>query len=215
MKLFEVITNFKLKGPRKYINSSTLCEFIVISWCNFSSENLLNVNFSINMHHEAKTNGKLIFYKKKHKVKEIGAACEAEIIVNNKVVSYCYFVEGNFIPAMEPSPIYKVSQFESFSDFSGICFLGTDSPLELLENVIEANKRLHLMSLDVGTYNVINMYMTTFPFGILKFGGMQKLIINNKRKRFQLEGIATISDFFFETLPEHKFQISFFAKKVI
>ena len=214
MKLLQLQTNFTFKGSRKYIHSTSLCDFIVRGWCNFSGDELTNASISIDIHEEARTNGKLIYFDSKQSIKEIGATCESEVLINEKVASYCYFIEEHSFPAKEDSPSYDLSNFEIQSDFSGSCMLTVDSSLMLLENVVEANKRIHLMCLDAGDYNVLNIYMKNFPFSILKLGGKQRLHVENRRKRPQMGGVATISDFWFELEPKKRFQISFYVRKI-
>jgi len=213
MKLLELQTNFKFKGARKYIHSTSLCDFMVRAWCDFSGDELTNASISINIHGEATANGKLIYFDSKQLLKEIGATCESEIIINGRVANYCYFVEEHFSPGREDSPSYDLSDFELQSDFSGTCLVGVGSSLMLLENVVEANKRIHLKCLDEGEYNVLNIYMKNFPFSILKLGGKQRLFVENRRNRQQMGGVATISDFWFELEPNKRFQISFFVRK--
>lgn len=213
MKLLEIQTNFRLKGDRNYIHSTSLCDLLAKCWCDFAHEKLQDLTISIDIHEEAKTNGKIIYFDRQHSVKEIGATCEAVIKSNGKVACYCYFVEEQLNIGNEPSPAYDISSFELMSDFSATCLVGVESSLMLLENVIEANKRAHLKSLEEGDYNVLNIYMKEFPFSILNLGGMQRLYLENKRKRFQVGGVATISDLWFEEEPDRKFQISFYARK--
>lgn len=213
MKLLELQTNFNFKGDRTYIHSTTLCDIMVRSWCDFALDELTNASISIDIHKEAKNNGKLLYFDHKHSIKEIFATCEAEIKIDGKVRSYCYFIEEQSAPNREPSSVHDLSEFQSVSEYSGVCLVGVSSSLMLLENVVEANKIIHLKSFGEDHCNVLNIYMKNFPFSILKLGGRQRLYVENKRKRYQMGGLATISDFWFEAEPDCKFQISFYVKK--
>jgi hypothetical protein len=213
MKLLELETEFKYKGDRKYIHSTTICDFIARSWSDFSRDDLMNLSISIDIHEEAKNNGKLVYFDEKQSIKEIGAISESKILLDGNVVCYCYFIEQQSSPSKEDSPAYDLSNFELVSDYSGSCVVGVDSPIKLLENVVEANKKIHLNTLKDNNYDVLNIYMKNFPFSILKLGGRQRLFVENKRKRFQHDGFSTINEFWFDNEPAIKFQISFYLRK--
>jgi hypothetical protein len=214
MSVIKVESNFKFKGDRKYVHSSTICDFILKYWCAHHNVPESDISLTITFHNEIKHNGKIIFFDEKQSFKEIGSSFECAIIYKGKVKSYCYLKEEGSLPLIDGAPVYSISNLELTLPYSGTCSMSINSSLSLLENTIEANKKIHLMTAPDEKYSVLNMYMINFPFNILKKNKTQRLCIQNIRWRKQLEGIATINNLWFEEDPDNKFQISFYLRKI-
>ena len=213
----EFITDFEFKGERDYVHSTTMLEELTrLVYKNFYSEGewekskidakfhkpvLFNGKFQISENRDELLEGNIAsadfkFYDNKHKI-------EAQFVEdkNNKVTKS---IKTN----------YSVEDVVVKSDFSGICRINCSSRTAMVENVIEANKRIHQITLnDKSNFKVINLYMKKFPVSlpIFRLPNSDKILlkIENIGIRHRDDSVATLNSLYFPELKTDRFELSY------
>ena len=95
--------------------------------------------------------------------------------------------------------------------FAGTCRIDVSSTTVLLENMLEANKRLHLQTVsERGVPAVLNAYMRRAP--LLPGDGFAEISIENMSQREMDGAIATLSRLHCPAVSPDPFEIAFMLK---
>lgn len=210
--MLKLDTNFTYKGSRTYIHSSSLSELVAEEVVPALGLKLKDVKLDAQFHHVATKNGAI--YCQEEARSDLDTAADFRLAALGKIF-YCYFVEEGRAAEKSPNPQYTIENFESTSAYTGTCAIDTSTPLTLLENVIEANKRLHLLAAPGKEVKVSNLYMKKFPFEMVaKNAKLSALEIRHIGSRRHKNGIATINELFFAQIPESTFQMCYYVEGV-
>ena len=211
MKEFK--SDFEFKDDRTYIHSSTLIE----EMCRFFYENYYSEEkwgmpiADAKFHKPILFNGKFLisensfispenvsvsadfrFYDGKHNITAVFVANEGANVVRRIKTSY----------SIEDVVLEK--------DFSGTCKIGCPSRAAFTENIIEANKRIHLLTLkDKNTdLKVTNLYMKRFPVYLSTENYDYILLkIENISVRLRDGILATLNSLYFPQLQSERFEM--------
>ena len=110
---------------------------------------------------------------------------------------------------------YSVEDIMVQRDFSGICKIGCNNRIAFTENIIEANKRVHLLTLkDRGTnLKVINLYMKGFPvYHYIEECDYLLLKIENISVRPRDSSLATLNSLYFPQLQSERFEMAYIVE---
>lgn len=210
--MLKLDTNFTYKGSRTYIHSSSLSELVAEEIVPALGLKLKDVKLDAQFHHVATKNGAIYCHEEAHS--DLDTAADFRLAALGKIF-YCYFVEEGRAAEKSPNPQYTIENFECTSAYAGTCMIDTSTSLALLENVIEANKRLHLLAAPGKEMKVSNLYMKKFPFEVVdKSAKLSELKIRHIGLRHHKNGIATINELFFTHIPKSTFQMCYYVEVV-
>jgi hypothetical protein len=107
----------------------------------------------------------------------------------------------------------RIDDCRLLGSFSGSCLIDARSLPVLLENVLEANKRLHLLSVaDRGRPAVINAYMRRFPLAPTGRDTPVRLDVENVSCKELGGTIATMNRLICSEVAPEPFEISYMLK---
>ncbi|MFA5905334.1 MAG: hypothetical protein WC836_15480 [Desulfobacula sp.] len=209
-------TDFGFKNNRRYVHSSTLLEdirkFVLLhlefkKGCGF---------FKIDaaFHKEILFNGSFIFSDETMALeKEKTTAATFKIYNADYVVSAKFNEDINKKVNKNIQTIYGIEKLSLTGSFEGSCRIFCSNDSSLFENLIEANKRIHLMALkDRGeNLNVTNLYMKNCPFSLFEKENRNtlELQIKNIAKRFRNGSVLTLNSLSFPEIDLEPFEISY------
>ena len=116
--------------------------------------------------------------------------------------------EANVVRRIKTS--YSIRDVVLEKDFSGTCKIGCPNRAAFTENIIEANKRIHLLTLkDKKTdLKVINLYMKRFPVYLsIENYDYILLKIENISVRLRDGILATLNSLYFPQLQSERFEM--------
>jgi hypothetical protein len=214
----EVKTDFAFKGNRNYVHSSTLMEklseaiyenfYSVESWqmpkldAQFRREIYYNGAFKISEH-------------KSPSGEDIAAAATFKFYDSNKTVSAQFSEDEGMKVVRRIDTNYSINDIVLEKDFQGQCSINCSGFGALVENVIEANKRMHLLTLkNKGeSLKVVNLYVKRFPasFAANEVQDVSKtfLKIENMSTRYRSDSVATLNSLYFPEVNIEAFELSF------
>ena len=211
----EVKTDFCYKGNRHYVHSSTLLEDIKIALLQFQSQmdwNFLKIDAAF--HNEILFNGSFVFSDEtKAMEKEKTTSALFKIYNKNYMISAKFNEDKNKKVNKIIQPTYGVENVFLINPFEGSCKIDCSSDSSFFENLIEANKRVHLMTLKdkVENLKVINLYMKNCPFSLFEKGNinMLELQIKNIATRYRDGSVLTLNSLSFPEIDLAPFEISY------
>lgn len=212
MKEFK--TDFEFKDSRNYVHSTTMLEEICrIIFENYYPEESWDMpRIDAKFHKEVLCNGKFLIAEDISELPESGTA-SADFRFYDAIRSiYAAFVEDKEISvAKRIKTNYKVEDIVLEKDFSGTCRIGCPDRAAFTENVIEANKRMHLLTLKdkKEALKVINLYMKKFPAFVSGEAKNVLLRIENISIRPREGSIATLNSFYFPDVQSIRFEMAY------
>lgn len=211
----DFLTAFACKDERSYIHSSTMCAFLGESVAPALGLQTAGVQMDAQFYRVATKNGVMRCQEAPSDMRSNPAVAAEFRLVSDAGIFYVYFIEGEAQVVTRVNAKYEISDFISEAPFSGSFRIGAANLLSIFENIIEANKRLHMATLHDNTIKVINLYMKKFPLGFLYAQkGMLSLNVRHLGSRTHNDGIATINEFSFEELNIPPFQMCYFVPGV-
>jgi len=210
LKVVEVETSFEFKDDRTYVNSSTICEFLSSRVVPVLGMNLPGVPLDARFHRLVVNNGIMHCQQMRNDSGSISqAACEFRLGSGYEVF-YVYFFEGEAPVLHRIASNYVIQDLKLLSPYSGSCQIMVSDTRSLLENTIEANKRLHQNTFPQKEFKVINLYMKRFPLGFVpKRKGKYALEIRHVGSRSHKDGLATLNSFSFPELDIPDFEMCY------
>jgi hypothetical protein len=107
----------------------------------------------------------------------------------------------------------RIEGCELSAPFSGRCLIDVGTTTVWLENILEANKRLHLMSVaERGVPAVLNAYMRRVPLPATPAAGVAVLDVENVSRKDSGTQIATLSRLRCAAVSAEAFEIAFLLK---
>jgi hypothetical protein len=207
-------TDFDFKDARNYVHSSSLISsFFQIVFSEFppisSWENpVSDLKFAQEAHH----NGVFTFGSHKEELPlQESVSAHFKIYDSEKCVYAVFQEKPEQVILKRIKTNYQVQNMVLNGDFSGECNIGCMSFDGLIENVIEANKQVHLQTLssEGKTLKVVNVYMKNFPVFVKQPYEETSLKITNKVARRRGNSISTMNIVSFPEKDFLPFEISY------
>lgn len=211
MKEFK--TDFEFKDNRAYVHSTTMIEQLNrIIYENFYPENTWDVPLlDAKFHKEVAQNGSF-FISEDLPENHLNEAASASFrFYDRHRTLHVFLIEGNVDVTRRIRTNYRVEDLILEKDFSGTCRILCSNRASFTENVIEANKRIHLLT--IKDYNpplkVINLYMKKFPATVPEGAKDLLMKIVNISARSSGNSMATLNALWFPSLELDKFELAY------
>ena len=216
MKEFK--TDFEFKDSRNYVNSATLleqlCRFIYESF--YPEDNWEMPQIDAKFHKEVLFNGRFLVSEDNANISEYSSASASFRFYDKGHSIMAVFTEdkeANVVQRIKTS--YSVEDIIMERDFSATSKIGCNNRIAFTENIIEANKRVHLLTLkDRGTnLKVINLYMKGFPvYHYIEECDYLLLKIENISVRPRDSSLATLNSLYFPQLQSERFEMAYIVE---
>lgn len=214
----EFSTDFEFKGERKYIHSSTLIETLsaIVDKHFYPREAWALPRVDGQFHREIQTNGILRVAGEGETPDAVGALPARFTFRDGSERFNALFVEEpDRAVNRRIEPVYSVHEIRADGEFAGTCVIDGSHRRALVENIIEANKRLHVMTLlDRGTQlKVANLYVKGFPISLpreqTEHSGSLLLDIRNRSTRHRADSLVTLNTLHFPEMDTGHFEMCF------
>ena len=212
MKEFK--TDFEFKDNRNYVHSTTMIEDLCrLIYGNFYPESEWEMHkIDAKFHKEVLCNGKFLIAEDISELPESDTASADFRFYNATRSIYAAFVEDKGASVTKRIKTnYRVEDIVLEKDFSGTCRIGCPDRAAFVENVIEANKRMHLLTLKDKnkSLKVINLYMKKFPAFVPDEAKELLLKIENISVRQREGSLATLNSLYFPNVQSIRFEIAY------
>ena len=113
------------------------------------------------------------------------------------------------------APVYVVDEMTLDGEYAGKCIIDSSNRIAFVENIIEANKRLHVMTLQDGRsdFKVVNLYVKGFPVSFPPIKGQDasrlQLHIQNVSIRSRADSVVTLNSLHFPETDMDPFEMCF------
>ena len=217
MKEFK--TDFEFKDNRNYVHSTTMLELLIkIIYKNYYAEDLWEMpKIDAKFHKEVLFNGNFVIAEDISEFPETGTASADFRFYDATRSRYAAFIEDKGISVTKRIKTnYRVEDIVLERDFSGTCRIGCEDRAAFIENVIEANKRMHLLTLrdQNKTLKVINLYMKKFPVFVPSEAKELLLKIENINVRQRAGSLATLNSFYFPDMQVVRFEMAYIVERL-
>ncbi|MGL1930796.1 MAG: hypothetical protein OCC45_03425 [Desulfotalea sp.] len=215
----EYKSDFEFKDKRKYVHSSTLLEEFI---------DLIYSKLCIIEKRRNSPKIKAMFYREINKNGVFRLSEEtANLAVDNeasasftlsdseKPINAVFIEDENENISRRVRTDCKIGKILLHDKFGGTCIIGCETQKAFIENVIEANKRIHLKSLNDHKMEmkVVNMYMKKFPACLPIDGSLDRneveLQIKNVSYRNQENSFLTLNSLSFPGGKINSFEVAF------
>jgi hypothetical protein len=213
----EFKTDFEFKNERSYVHSTTMIEevsrLVFNEICSSITWNLPKIDAKF--HRIIESNGTFIITDNTSLFTHcIEPSAEFKIYdINNSMNAF--FIEDNkMIVVRKVRTEYSVENINFEGNFSGTCTINCSSRQVMTENIIEANKRFHQLSLeDKGSLKIVNLYLRRLPLDLPRSVALSRshliLKIQNIGARERDNSIATLNSLYFPELKSDRFELSY------
>lgn len=216
MKEFK--SNFEFKDDRSYVHSSTLIEEMCrLVYGNFYAEEKWKMPMvDAKFHKPILFNGKFLIFEDSSRFYENISVSADFRFYDGKHNITAVFIEdkgGNVVRRIKTN--YSVEDIIIERNFSGTCKIACPNRAAFTENIIEANKRIHLLALkDKGTdLKIINLYMKRFPvYRSIENYDYILLKIENIGVRPRDDSLATLNSLYFPQLQLERFEMAYIVE---
>ena len=215
MKEFK--TDFEFKDNRNYVHSTTMIEYLCrLIYGNFYPESEWEMHkIDAKFHKEVLCNGKFLIAEDISELPESDTASADFRFYNATRSIYAAFVEDKGASVTKRIKTnYRVEDIVLEKDFSGTCRIGCPDRAAFTENVIEANKRMHLLTLKDKnkSLKVINLYMKKFPAFVPDEAKELLLKIENISVRQREGSLATLNSLYFPNVQSIRFEMAYIVE---
>lgn len=210
----QLATNFSFKDDRTYVHSSTMLEFLSDNVCKELGLTASNVTFDARFHSVATKNGIMLCQEHK-KSGKLDNEVAAEFVLESPGGKYfIYFLENGGPVSDRVQTDYKIFDWIIGDRFEASCRVGIDDNHCYLENIIEANKRVHQAAFLGKSVKVINLYMKKAPLALQTPSAECKLSIKHLSSRTHDGGIMTLNRLLLEDINTPAFDVCYFIPGV-
>ena len=215
MKEFK--TDFEFKDNRNYVHSTTMIEYLCrLIYGNFYPESEWEMHkIDAKFHKEVLCNGKFLIAEDISELPESDTASADFRFYNATRSIYAAFVEDKGASVTKRIKTnYRVEDIVLENDFSGTCRIGCPDRAAFAENVIEANKRMHLLTLKDKnkSLKVINLSMKKFPAFVPDEAKELLLKIENISVRQREGSLATLNSLYFPNVQSIRFEMAYIVE---
>lgn len=214
----EYKTDFEFKDERQYVHSSSQIEGLIslIHSKIWIGQNWKNPKLDARFHSEIKKNGLFRLSENKALLVESKSASSSFTFYDSKSCIYAVLIENmNDDILRRVRTNYKVNEIKLNDKFSGSCTIGCHTQKAFIENTVEANKRIHLKTLNgrKKKMSVVNMYIRRFPVFFPAEGveNLKEVVlqIKNISYRNQNDSILTLNSLCFPEEKIDSFEMAF------
>ena len=192
--MIDIATNFEYKDKRTYVHSSTMCEFLSRRVVPVLGVQECNIRLDARFHRLAINNGIMHCHEGPKDLRKSSDVAAEFRISSGSQIFHVYFFEGQKPVVSRISSRYEIEDLKLISPFAGSCRIKIINTRSLLENTIEANKRLHQATFPRKEIKVINLYMKRFPLGFMpQRKGWYTLVIRHIGSRSHNDGLTTLN----------------------
>lgn len=215
MKEFK--TDFEFKDSRNYVHSTTMLEDLCrLIYGNFYPESEWEMpKIDAKFHKEVLCNGKFLIAEDISELPCSGAtSADFRFHDGNRIIYAAFIEDRGVIVTRRIKTNYQVEDIVLEKDFSGTYRIACADRVAFTENVIEANKRMHLLALKDKNkaLKVINLYMKKFPAFVPGEAKELFLKIENISVRQREGSIATLNSLYFPDVQSIRFEISYIVE---
>ena len=217
----EFKTDFSYKNNRQYVHSSTLLENIhnIVTAEFQSGMDIHSLKIDASFHKKIVSNGLISFSEEAKNMKRDKATAATFKIYDENSIVFAKFNED--IPKevkKRTETNYFIEKLSLNGSFDGSCVIDCSCYPSLIENIIEANKHIHLLTLkDQGEgLEVINLYMKNCPV-LLSNGIFKKEIelrITNIAARYGNGSVMTLNSLSFPGVDLKPLEISYIVNGI-
>lgn len=213
----EFKTDFEFKDSRNYVHSTTMIEDLCrLIYENFYPESEWELpKIDAKFHKEVLYNGTFLIAEDTSEPPESGtASADFRFHDGNRSIS-ATFIENNEVSVTRRIETnYNVEDIVLERDFSGTCKIACADRVAFTENVIEANKRIHLLTLKDKRkeLKVINLYMKKFPVFAPSGDKYLFLKIENISVRPREGSLATLNLFYLLNVQPIRFEMAYIVE---
>lgn len=196
----ELRSDFEFKDSRDYIHSTTMIEFI----CEQLNEtNPVSKVQEIKFQDFVRANGSWWIAESRKDLVARGEKpkIEARVEQQDGQIVHLNFVEDLQRPVIRRIKTHYLVELDTLSQpFSGKARIGAQNRIAYVENLVEANKRIHQVTLqNAPGLKVINYCMKNFRIPqVADYGESLNIEIENLSHRTQGESVSTLSRVHFE-----------------
>lgn len=216
MKEFK--SDFEFKDDRDYVHSSTMLEGLSrLIYEHFIPEDVWEKPIvDAKFHNPILFNGKFLISEDSSRFSENISVSADFRFYDGKHNITAVFIEdkgGNVVRRIKTN--YSVEDIIIGRNFSGTCKIACPNRAAFTENIIEANKRIHLLTLkDKGTdLKIINLYMKRFPvYRSIENYDYILLKIENIGVRPRDDSLATLNSLYFPQLQLERFEMAYIVE---
>lgn len=215
MREFE--TDFEFKDSRNYVHSTTMLENL----CGFIYGNIYPEDkwempkIDAKFHKEVLCNGRFLITEDISQLPDSETRSADFRFYDATRSIYAAFIEDKGISVTKKIKTnYRIEDIVLEKDFSGTCKIACSDRVAFTENVIEANKRMHLLTLrdKNKALKVINLYMKKFP-AFVPVGVRDLLLkIENISVRTSESSLATLNSFYFSDMQFIRFEMAYIVE---
>lgn len=214
----EYKSDFVFKDEREYVNSSSQVEVLIslIHSKIWIEKNWKNPKLDARFHREIRNNGIFRLSENKDLLVKSELASSSFTFYDSKSCIYAVLTENendNILRRVMTN--YKVNEIKLNDKFCGSCTIDCHTQKAFIENTVEANKRIHLKTLNdrKKKMRVVNMYIRRFPalFPVDGAKNLKEVIlqIKNISYRNQDESILTLNSLSFPEERIDSFELAF------
>ena len=215
----EFITNFEFKNNRNYVHSTTMIEQLrVFVYEDFQHRDKWELpKIDAKFHKEVLYNGKYLIAEDLSELPESRTVSADFRFYDRNQSIYAVFIEDKAVNVVRRIKTnYSVEDIVMERDFCGTCKIGCPSSKAYVENMIEANKRIHLLTLkeEKNGLKVINLYMKKFPFypPVTSEEKAVMIRIENISIRYREGSVATLNSLYFPQLVTERFEMAYIVE---
>src|SRR4030042_4754832 len=214
----EFITDFEVKNNRNYVHSTTMIEQLrVVVYEDFQHRDKWELpKIDAKFHKEVLYNGKYLIAEDLSKLPESRTVSADFRFYDRNQSIYAVFIEDKAVNVVRRIKTnYSVEDIVMERDFCGTCKIGCNNRIAFTENIIEANKRIHLITLKDRGVNlkVINLYMKGFPiYHYIEECDYLFLKIENISVRPRAGSLATLNSLYFPQLQSERFEMAYIVE---
>ena len=211
------ITDFEYKNERDYIHSTTMIHALskIIHNGFYPEEEWEVPGIDARFHKPVHCNGKFYVSEERPDLDKINTVSAAFRYYDARHAISAVFVEDKDTRVVNRIKTeYYVEDIVAEGDFSGTCMIGCPSTNAMIENIIEANKKIHQMTLkDKESLRVVNLYMKKLPVSLpasnMLNSGKVQLKIKNVGARTRDDSVATLNSLSFPETSKDSFELSY------
>ncbi|MBU0764108.1 MAG: hypothetical protein KJ607_04655 [Bacteroidetes bacterium] len=144
--MLQIKTDFPYLGTRRYIHGTSILNFI-LAYTDEEIKGAVKLK-TIRFQNEINSNGSF-YISENNDIKDLlqKADCYISFEAGNYAWKAVYIEEGIKVDRIVPEIAYSIENLTSDNNYGGSCFIKAFSRSELVCNIIQANKRMHLSCL--------------------------------------------------------------------
>lgn len=209
-------TNFEYKNDRDYVHSTTMIHALskIIHNSFYPGKEWEVPMIDAKFHKPVHCNGEFFISEKRSDLDKIAAAAEFSYYDTKHAISAVFVEDKDTRVVNRIKTDYSVEDLVVEGDFSGTCRIGCPNTNAMIENIIEANKIIHQITLkDKDSLRVVNLYIKKLPVFLPASGmpdsGKAQLKIKNIGARTRDDSVATLNSLSFPEICMDSFELSY------